>query len=239
MAFSWLSSQFSPRQPATVALDVGLSFIRIAVPLISLLQIQELLAREIDRRQILTSLTYPRARSSFLMARYAAVVVLASAMTAILAAVLAAIVSWVGASYSQATPVALGIPYVVTVIGVLLDFAVVIAFAAALATVATTPNLVFLGGIGFMIAARSVSTIVKLLEREKDLVTGTAYYHQGLQGVQWMIPDLGALDVRAVALYGKWELLPQSAWALVLMALGYVAALLIIASLRFERRQFA
>jgi len=32
----------------------------------------------------------------------------------------------------------------------LLDIAVVVAFAVALSTVATTPNLVFLGGIGFM-----------------------------------------------------------------------------------------
>ena len=67
IAIAWLSAQFSPRQPATVALDVGISFIRLVVPLLLLLQIQDLLAREIDRRQILTSLTYPRSRSSFLL----------------------------------------------------------------------------------------------------------------------------------------------------------------------------
>ena len=106
-------------------------------------------------------------------------------------------------------------------------------------TVATTPNLVFLGGIGFMIIARSASTIIQLLEREHDLLKGAQWYHQGLQWVQWLIPDLAALDVRPVALYGKMELLPQAPWALVLMALGYVALLLIIACLRFERRQFA
>ena len=36
---AWLAGQFSPRQPATVALDVGLSFVRLALPILALLQI--------------------------------------------------------------------------------------------------------------------------------------------------------------------------------------------------------
>lgn len=236
---AFLSSQFSPRQPSTVALDVGLSFIRICVPFLSLLQIQDLLAREVDRRLILTSLTYPRSRSSFLVARYIAVTAVAAGMTIFLAIVLAVVVSFAGGSFHEATQIALGLPYAITIAYLLLDIAVIVAFAVALATVATTPNLVFLGGIGFMIIARSASTIVELLEREHDLLKGAALYHQGLQWVQWLIPDLAALDVRPIALYGKMEFLPQAPWALVLMATGYVAVLLIIGCLRFERRQFA
>jgi uncharacterized membrane protein len=52
---AWLASQFSPRQPATVALDVGLSFIRILIPFLALLQSQELVAREVERRLIMSS----------------------------------------------------------------------------------------------------------------------------------------------------------------------------------------
>jgi Cu-processing system permease protein len=100
------------------------------------------------------------------------------------------------------------------------------------------PNLVIFGGMGFMIAARSASTIVQLLERERDLVKGGDWYYQGLQGVQWFLPDLAALDVRAIALYGKMEFLPQGAWALIVMAVGYVSLLLVLACQRFERRQF-
>ena len=238
-AFAWLSAQFSPRQPATVALDVGLSFIRLVVPVVALLQIQDLLAREVDRRQILTSLTYPRSRASFLVARYAAVTAVSAVLTLLLAALLAAMVKLAGSSYQQATPVALGLPYVITVAGALLDFAVVTAFAAALAAVATTPNLVLLGGVGFMIATRSASTIVQLIEHDREVVEGAQWYQLGLQWVQWILPDLAALDVRPIALYGKMELLPHAMWAPVLMALGYVALMLIFACLRFERRQFA
>lgn len=235
---AWLASQFSPRQPATVALDVGLSFIRILVPFLALLQSQELLAREVERRLILSSLTYPRSRSSFLLARYAAITVVAMIITLVLAAVLAGVVMVVGKSYAQATPVSLGLPYFITIFFILLDVAVVIAFAVAVATVATTPNLVIFGGIGFMIAARSASTIVQLLERERNLVSGADWYHQGLQGVQWFLPDLAALDVRAIALYNRMEFLPQGAGALIAMAVGYISLLLVLACQRFKRRQF-
>jgi ABC-type transport system involved in multi-copper enzyme maturation permease subunit len=238
-AVAWLSGQFSPRQPATVALDIGISFIRLAVPLLGLLQIQELLAREVDRRLILTSLTYPRPRASFLIARYAAVAVVALAMTVLLCAVLAGVVSTLGAGYSQGTRVALGAPFAMVAGLIWLDVAVILAFGVVLATVATTPHLVFLAGVGFMVIARSASTIVKLLQSEGELVVrGAEWYQHGLQWVQWLIPDLGALDVRPIALYGKMEFLSASVWALIVMPLAYIIVLLAIACLRFGKRQF-
>lgn len=238
-ACAWLAAQFSPRQPDTVALDVGISLIRIVIPLLGLLQVQDLLAREVDRRLILSSLTYPRSRAVFILGRYLAVVALAFALTAALLACVAAVVGWGTTDYSQATKVALGWPYIITGGLIWLDAAVVIAFGVALASVATTPHLVFLGGIGFMIIARSASTIIALLEREQTLVSGAEMYSQGLQWVQWLIPDLAALDVRTIALYGKMEFLTASPLALLAMPLGYVALLLILACLKFERRQFA
>ena len=238
-ACAWLAGQFSPRQPDTVALDVGISLIRIFVPLLGLLQIQDLLAKEVDRRLILTSLTYPRARATFLLGRYLAVVAAALIMTVVLLMVVAAVVVWAGQDYSQVSKVAIGRPYLLTGSLIWLDAIVVIAFGAALASISTTPHLVFLGGIGFMIIARSASTIIALLEREHQLLSGGELYSQGLQWVQWIIPDLAALDVRPIALYGKMELLTASPWALVLMPLGYIALLLMLACLKFERRQFA
>jgi hypothetical protein len=60
-----------------------------------------------------------------------------------------------------------------------------------------------------------------------------------LQWVQWLIPDLAALDVRPIVLYDKMELLTASPMALLAMPLGYVVALLILACARFAKRQFA
>lgn len=235
---AWLSSQFSPRQPATVALDVGLSFIRLLVPFWAILQVQDLLAREIERKLILSSLTYPRSRSSLLLARYAAVVAVSLVLVVVLAGALAGVVSLVGQTYAQATPVALGWPYIATCFYMMLDIAVIAAFAQAIAALSTTPNMVLLSSIGFMIAGRSASTIVALLEREQGLVKGADWYHQGLQNVMWFLPDLASLDVRSAALYGKADLLPQQPLPLVLMALGYIALMLTLGCIRFERRQF-
>lgn len=68
-----LASQFSARQPATVALDVGLSVIRLVLPLFAILLVQELFSREFERKLYLNSFTYPRQRSYWLLGRVAAI----------------------------------------------------------------------------------------------------------------------------------------------------------------------
>jgi Cu-processing system permease protein len=66
---AYLSGFFSPRQPQTVALDVGFSGVRFSLVLLNLFWVQELVAREIDRRVILFSLAYPVSRGAFLAGR--------------------------------------------------------------------------------------------------------------------------------------------------------------------------
>src|SRR5690606_164261 len=68
---SLLSAYFGGRQLATVALDVGLSTVRLLLPLLIVLLVQELLSHEFDKRYYLSSLTYPRARSVLLLGRFA------------------------------------------------------------------------------------------------------------------------------------------------------------------------
>lgn len=58
MGVAYLSASFSPRQPRTVALDVGLSGLRVSLILFSLFWVQELVGREIERRSVLFALTY-------------------------------------------------------------------------------------------------------------------------------------------------------------------------------------
>jgi Flp pilus assembly protein protease CpaA len=51
MGVAYLSASFSPRQPQTVALDVGLSGLRFSLVLFALFWIQELVGREIESRR--------------------------------------------------------------------------------------------------------------------------------------------------------------------------------------------
>ena len=56
IGLAYLSGFLSPRQPQTVALDVGLSGLRFSLVLLNLFWVQDLVAREIDRRTIVVSL---------------------------------------------------------------------------------------------------------------------------------------------------------------------------------------
>jgi hypothetical protein len=55
----------------------------------------------------------------------------------------------------------------------------------------------------------------------------------------YLLPDLGALDVRMLALYGKPEFLPADWPWLVLSSLGYTLALLALAVWALQRKRFA
>ncbi|MDV7393414.1 hypothetical protein RZS08_18720, partial [Arthrospira platensis SPKY1] len=155
VAIVWMAAQFSGRQPAAVALDVGLSVLRLTLPVIGVLLLQELLSREFDRRLFLTSLTYPRPRHYFLLGRLAAVHVLLFLLLVGLAGLLAALVGFIEQGYEQTTPVALGLPYGVTIAFLAVDLFVLLALGTLLAVVAATPSFVLIGTLGFMLVARS------------------------------------------------------------------------------------
>lgn len=234
-----LGAQFSGRQPATVALDLGLSVIRIVVPVFGVLMLQELISREFERKLFLSTLTYPRPRHHFLLGRIAALAALMAIVLCVLAAGLAGITAWVGQAYAQATPVALGLPYSITIGFIILDVWVILALGTLLAVVASTPSFVLIGALGFMLVARSFSTIVALLQRESWLVDNAETYSGSLNLLSYVLPDLAALDVRMIALYGQMDLLPaQWAWH-VGSAFAYCATLIALAAWALARKRFA
>lgn len=236
---AFMAAQFSGRQPATLALDVGLSLIRITLPIFGVLMLHELISREFERKLFLTTLTYPRPRHAFLLGRLAALGLLLAALLAVLAAALAALTHWIGQGYAQSTPVSLGLPYLVTIGFILLDLWVILALGALLAVVASTPSFVLIGTLGFMLVARSFSTIVALLQRESWLVDDAEAYGGSLGLLGYALPDLAALDVRMIALYGQMELLPaQWPWH-VASALAYCTALTAVAVWALTRKRFA
>ena len=236
---AWMAAQFSGRQPATVALDVGLSVIRLALPVVVVLLLQEFVSREFERRLYLTSLTYPRPRHRFLLGRFLALLLLVFAQLVLLALALAVLVAVLGKDYVQATPVALDHRYLITVAFLAIDLLAIAAVGTLFAVTASTPSFVLIGTLGFMIAARSFSAIVALLERESYLVSNAAGYQSSLGQLGYLLPDLASLDVRMVALYGRMEFMPQD-WPLRVTAiLAYVLAMLSLAVWAINRKRFA
>jgi len=235
----FLSSQFSGRQPATVALDIGLSVIRLLLPLVLVLMTQELLSREFDRRYYLNTLSYPDPRHGLLLCRFIAVSTLTLGLLLVLAGALVLLVWLVGQGYAQATPVALDHHYLITISFIGLDLLVLTAVATLLAIVASTSSFVLIGTFGFMLVARSFGAIVELLTRNAGVVSDAESYRSGVGLLSYLLPDLGALDVRMITLYSKMELLPTDWPWLVLSSLTYTAGLLALAVWALQRKRFA
>ncbi|MFO7540926.1 MAG: hypothetical protein R6X32_23030 [Chloroflexota bacterium] len=234
-----LAAQFSARQPSTVALDVGISAIRMLLPFLIILLVQELLSREFDRRYFLTSLTYPRSRHWLLLGRLSAVVLLVTTTLLVMGLALAGVTNVVAAGYEQATPISLGTNYWLTMGFIAIDLLVITAMAGLLAIVASTPSFVLIGALGFMLMSRSYSNIIALLDRQRYLFEDTETYRQSLSLLNYLLPDLGALDIRSISLYGKIELLPDD-WAVNLGAgLAYAVALTALALLMLQRKRFS
>ncbi|MCV2219320.1 hypothetical protein [Thauera sp. Sel9] len=239
VACAVLAAQFSARQPVTTALDVGLTTIRLALPIIAILLLQELLSREFDRKLYLTSLTYPRPRHQFLLGRVAAIALLMLGLLAVLGVLLAGLTTWIAHGYAQSTPPDLGLSYLVTLAFIALDLLVVLAIGTLIAVTTTTPSFVLIGTLGFMLVARSYSAIVALLTRDSTLVGHADSYQSSLSLLGYLLPDLAALDVRMISLYGQWQFLPED-WALrVVSALAYAAALLGLSVWALNRKKFA
>ncbi|KJH80040.1 ABC transporter permease subunit [Stutzerimonas stutzeri] len=236
---SLLSAQFSGRQPATVALDVGLSLIRLLLPLVLVLMSQELLSRESDRRYFLNTLSYPHPRHSLLLGRFIAVALITAGLLLFLAGALALLVGLIGQGYAQNTSVALGTHYLITIAFIGLDMLMLTAVATLLSVVASTPSFVLIGTLGFMLVARSFGAIVELLTRDAMVVGDAERYRSGVGLLSYLLPDLGALDVRAITLYGQMELLPADWPWLVLSTLSYTVGLLAVAAWALQRKRFA
>jgi Cu-processing system permease protein len=234
-----LSAYFGARQPATVALDVGFSTIRLLVPLLIVLLVQELLSREFDKRYYLSSMTFPRGRRSLLFGRFAAVLAILLGLLLALGLLQVSLVQAIGGVYPQATPVGLGQPYLITIAFIALDLLVLAALATLLAVIASTPSFVLIGTFGFMLVARSYGAIIELLGSQAGLVSDAENYRAGLGVLGYLLPDLGALDMRMLALYGKPDFLPVDWPWLLLSNLAYAFALLALAVWALQRKRFA
>jgi len=239
MGAAYLAAQFSGRQPNTVALDVGISGVRFVALLMVVFWCQELVAREVERKTVFFALAYPVPRSHYLLGRYLGVLALAACSIVILGGLMSLMVSVSGGNFVQVSPVEIGFGLWATMLYVFIDIAVVAAFTILIATISTTPLLPLALGVAFAIAARSLGTALAYL-RDKD--SGAVDVADALGPVvsafQWLIPDLGRLDIRSAALYGQWPTFEVAALSAAMCA-TYIIATLAISTVIFRNRQFS
>lgn len=234
-----LAAQFSGRQPATVALDVGLSVIRLLLPVFVVLLLQELFFREFDKKYHFLSLTYPRSRFSFMASRSLAVLSLTIAALLLLAVALWSVVRFIGQGYAAALPPHLGLPYWITIAFIAADLVVAVAVGTLLSVGATSFGFILAGTLGFLLCARSFAPVIDLLTRDSTLVPHAATYQSSLHYLGYILPDLSALDVRLISLYSNMAFLPAD-WPYPLLSAGaYALAAFGLAVWIFGRRKFS
>lgn len=238
MGAAYLAGTFSPRQPATVTLDVGFSFVRAVGLILVLFWAYEFVGREIERRTIFVSLTYPLPRSHFLFGRYLGLLVLTVLVIALLGALLAATTLLSGLNYDQGNPVSLKGPFLLALAALVLDLAVVASFGMLIAVLSSTPFLPLLVGLAFAVAARSLGPAMDYLAQMggKDEALKSSLMPV-FEVLRWALPDLSRLDIRYYPLYAHQ---PDTGFltGVFLMALGYIGLMLALSVWLFRRRQF-
>lgn len=239
IAFSYLAASFSPRQPQTIALDIGLSAVRFTLVLLALFWVQELFTREIDRKIILHSLALPVARASFFVGRYLAIVVLAGISAAILGLCLMVAVLFANPSYEQEFAVSLGLPFWLAIVGIVIDVAVVSSVASAVAMISTVPVLPLAIGAAFAIGGKALGASVDYLARGADGdVAFVERMGHWVDLVGWLIPDLSRLDWRQWPVYGAAPGFESLAWSVV-MAVSYAAIAIVLGIRALQGREFS
>lgn len=236
---AYLSASFSPRQPQTVALDVGLTGLRTALALFAIAVMQDQVGREVDRRTVLLTLAYPVSRAAYLVGRYVGVLGLVSAATMVLSLLLWVAVLVASPQYEQEFRVQLGVSYWIAILGVWIDVAVVTAFTLLISSLSTVAMLPLSLGLVFAVATRAIGAVQDYLSKGADGQEAlVARFGPAIDLAVWLVPDLSRLDWRAWPMYGIQPELTDIALA-ISTAAGYTALMLGLAIQAFDRREFA
>lgn len=237
MGVAILASAFSPRQPATVAMDVGLSGVRFCLVIFGLYWVQELVAKEISQRTVVFALAFPVSRPTYLAGRFGGMVALLAMSAVFLGILLRIAVQIAGANYDQSFPVSAGGALALSIFGLWVDAVVVTSFAFLIASLATVEMLPLVLGLAFAVAGKGLGATVEYLLRGADGDVGlTDRYLPLIEIVQWVIPDLSRLDWRSFPMYGT-EISPDYMMTAVAAAVGYTLLALSLAAAAFERRE--
>ncbi len=235
---AFLSASFSPRQPTTVALDVGLSGMRFSLVLFALFWVQEFVGREVEKRTVMYALSYPVSRASYIVGRYFGILGLL-ALAAILLGMLLWLVTLTISGVYEGFRLSLGWPFWLTVFGVWVDAALVAAFALWIASLSTVPMLPVALGIAFAFAGKSLGAVIQYLasgaDNDPDFVSR---FNPLIETVRWFLPDLSRLDWRAWPMYESFPGALTMALG-VTMAAGYSLVMLVLAVRTFSRREFS
>lgn len=232
-----LAAAFSARQPLVVALDVGLSGLRVGLLFLVLVWTQDLLAKDFDRKNLYWLLGLPVSRGQYLLGKVLGISVLLALVVLALALPVWALGVGVNWGYASSSAPLLTLPGLAAVLaGFYMEAWLVLTVCVLLQTFSRTPFLAMALALCFAIAGRGLHVAFNFLLYDPD---APQKLQHGLLPIltwlQWLLPDLSQLDWRTGLLYGVWPATGVQEQA-ALMALAYGASALALAVLCFQRR---
>jgi ABC-type transport system involved in multi-copper enzyme maturation permease subunit len=235
---AWLASSFSARSPETLLLDVGLSFQRLVLTLMSVFWVQELYYKDLEKKTAMFLLAYPISRAKYIVSRFISVAILSFIALLVSALLLYAVMLLAGPDYQQAWPVHMGLSYVFTWAYFWLDIMVVVAFAFMLSSFSETPNLPVVCTLGFAIAMHAMGPVLDYLAFSSSSQEQKEWILPFVENVLYILPDLDRLDIRKWTLYGVMPPLSMLFWSLV-TALSYILVFIFISVYGLQRREIS
>jgi ABC-type transport system involved in multi-copper enzyme maturation permease subunit len=203
--------------------DVGLAAIRLFGAAIAIFVGVGLIHKEVDRRTIFTILSKPVSRTEFLLGKFAGLVVTLWIQVVIMA------VAFAGVSWLAGAPLTAGHGKAILLVGG--ELAVLVAVATLFSSF-TTPMLASLFSAGFYLVGHLTRDLKELGAQSGDpmVATVTSTLHR-------VLPDLDAFNATIEAVHGL--PIPAAAlWQPFLYGACYCTALLLLAAVIFERRDF-
>jgi len=218
-----LLSTLSYVESERILQDVGLASIRLFGVAIAIFVGVGLIHKEVDRRTVYTILSKPLSRAEFLLGKYVGLVLTIWMQMAIMVAAFCLVSLVTGADLGSAHFASFALTAV--------ELALVVA-VATLFSAFTTPMLASFFSVGLWIVGQMTRDLRNL---------GAQSEMQGVKEatalVYRVLPDLESFNLSTVAAHGL-AFTAADVWLPTLYAAGYIAILLLVAVMIFDRRDF-
>ena len=182
-----------------------------------------LIHKEVERRTVYTILSKPLSRAEFLIGKYTGLILIIWLQVTIMASFFA------GVSLLMGAP--LGFTHLAALALTAVELAVVVALATLFSSF-TTPLLASFFSCGLWLAGHLTRDL-----RDHGANSSSALVREGTAWMHRILPDLESFNLSIEASH-QLPIVASDIWFPVLYGAGYVAILLVSATMIFERRDF-
>ena len=229
-------STFSMQQTQELAITLSLSGISFVLLMITLLLGTSSIFRDIDRRYIVSVLSLPLSRTSYLVAKFLSIVVFLLCAGVVLALGAFLVIHLVAAQ----TPSAVAVPWLTIALAIVSDifkYILLSSVALLLSSVSTSFFLPFFGVVAIYFCGSASQGVFEFVSGEFG--KGIHPLSQAMiKAVYYILPNFSAFDFKVQAIYAL--PVPQdSILQLLLYGFFYTGVLLGLSFWSFNRRQFS